>query len=115
MAYRITGNSLSDNRLQMFDSWVDVFRHLEERYQTQAKPELVGAFRAAYASKRRAYAKILMGAGEIALARQQIWHSVQRSPPTRLRGEIIRPVISYLYARRIATEVALKIQGVERV
>jgi glycosyltransferase involved in cell wall biosynthesis len=75
VAYRFTGHSLSDNRVRAFGRWVNVFHFLEDRY-SRAKPELRAAFRAAYAAKRRAYAKILMGAGDAARARQQLRQSV---------------------------------------
>jgi glycosyltransferase involved in cell wall biosynthesis len=76
VAYRITANSLSVLRLERFAMWVEVFDILENRYESHANPELVRAFRAAYASKRRAYAKILMGAGETTHAQEQLWRSV---------------------------------------
>jgi glycosyltransferase involved in cell wall biosynthesis len=76
VAYRITGSSLSVHRLERFGMWVEVFTLLEDRYKSQAKPELVSAFRAAYASKRRSYAKLLMGADQATQAREQLWRSV---------------------------------------
>ena len=77
VAYRVTEGAQSRNRLKMFRMWVDVFRHLETRYKRRATPELLQAFRAAYASKRRGYAKILMGAGETQSAREQLEHSLK--------------------------------------
>ncbi len=78
-AYRFTDNSLSTNRVKAFAAWVNVFRFLEDRYRTVSEPGLRAAFKAAYASKRRAYAKILMGAGNRTQARQQLWQSVTNS------------------------------------
>jgi glycosyltransferase involved in cell wall biosynthesis len=76
VAYRVTEHSLSVLRLERFAMWVEVFDILKDRYESQPNPQLVEAFRAAYASKRRAYAKILMGAAEATKARQQIRCSV---------------------------------------
>jgi glycosyltransferase involved in cell wall biosynthesis len=76
VAYRITGNSLSVLRLERYAMWVEVFDILQERYEVQPNSELVRAFRVAHASKRRSYAKILMGAGEVTQARDQLWRSV---------------------------------------
>ena len=76
VAYRITPNSLSVLRLERFAMWVGVFDALESRYESQPNQKLARAFRGAYASKRRSYAKILMGAAEAAQAREQLWRSL---------------------------------------
>jgi len=76
VAYRVTPNSLSVLRLERFAMWVDVFNILRDRYEGQANAKLLRAFRGAYAAKRRSYAKILMGACEAQLARDQLWRSV---------------------------------------
>jgi glycosyltransferase involved in cell wall biosynthesis len=83
VAYRVTEHSLSVLRLERFAMWVEVFDILKDRYESHSDPELLRAFRAAYASKRRSYAKILMGAAEATQARQQIWRSLGdcRYPP----------------------------------
>jgi glycosyltransferase involved in cell wall biosynthesis len=76
VAYRVTPGSLSVLRLVRFAMWVEVFEILKGRYEEQSDPELIRAFRKAQASKRRSYAKILMGASEVQLARDQLWRSV---------------------------------------
>lgn len=76
VAYRVTEDSLSSDRPKMYAAWVDVFCRLRERYDSEGTPELVRAFRAAHSSKRRAYAKILMGTGKTGLAREQIRRSL---------------------------------------
>lgn len=71
-AYRIHPGSLSSNRLWSLQALVQVFQLLEESYENRASMELRGAFRRAFASSRRSYAKHLMGAGETSKARAQI-------------------------------------------
>lgn len=76
VAYRITEAAQSADRLKAFARWVEVFRLLHQRYKTEADPELLKAFEKAYASRRRAYAKVLMGAGKVNRAREQLWNSL---------------------------------------
>lgn len=76
VAYRVTPGSLSTLRLERFAMWVDVFTILESQYESQPNKAMVRAFRKAYASKRRGYAKILMGAGEAPKARAQLWRAM---------------------------------------
>jgi hypothetical protein len=79
VAYRLTTSSLSANHLKTFGLWVKVFQMLEERYRKAAKPDLLDAFTVAFASKRRQYAKFLMGAGNVSEARRQLCHSLGNS------------------------------------
>ncbi len=79
VAYRLTEQAQSVDRLKSFGSWVNVFELLEERYEKQGDPELRRAFRLAFATKRRAYGKILMGAGKSAEARRQFRESTRNS------------------------------------
>jgi len=76
VAYRITKGAQSQNKLRDFGLWVDVFRLLEERYQSTAPMELSRAFKMAFASKRRSYGKILMGVGRAQDARKQFRSSI---------------------------------------
>jgi glycosyltransferase involved in cell wall biosynthesis len=75
VARRIYENSLSANHLWTFGIWVRVFEVLEARFRA-ADAQLWKAFRSAHASKRRAYAKLLMGAGKVPEARGQLRRSL---------------------------------------
>ena len=75
VAYRITEQAQSTNKLKAFEFWVEVFERLEQRYVTEGNAELRSAFRMAFASKRRSYGKILMGGRQIAEARKQLRRS----------------------------------------
>src|ERR1700733_223290 len=77
VAYRITPNAQSVNKLKAFRSWVDVFELLEDRYQSASNRHLRKAFELAFASKRRSYSKLLMGSGEVRVAREQLWKSLR--------------------------------------
>jgi glycosyltransferase involved in cell wall biosynthesis len=82
-AYRVTGESLSANRLRTYALWVDVYRLLEERYQKEAHETLMKAFRIAFASRRRQYAKLLMTAGRVSEARTELLRSLNNSHDAR--------------------------------
>jgi glycosyltransferase involved in cell wall biosynthesis len=71
-AYRIINGSLSTNRLRAFGRWVEVFKTLAERYVESGNASLRREFEVAFASQRRAYAKLLMGAGRTSDARRQL-------------------------------------------
>ena len=72
-AYRIRKESLSSNRLWTYESLVRAFELLEERFRNAEDAEYSKAFEIAFASKRRQYAKSLMGAGKVSEARTQFW------------------------------------------
>jgi glycosyltransferase involved in cell wall biosynthesis len=75
-AYRITNSSLSTNRLWAFGRWVEVFETLAQRYAESGDVRLRREFEMAFASRRRAYAKLLMGAGKTSDARSQLASSL---------------------------------------
>lgn len=77
VAYRFTEGSLSSDFLKNHWWAVHVFKLLEDRYRKSAPPRLRRAFRAALASKRRQYAKVLMGVGDVAGAREQLRESLR--------------------------------------
>jgi len=79
VAYRLRDDSLSKDHGWTFGVWVHVFELLEEKFEAEANAALLGAFRAAFASKRRVYAKLLMGMGRTRDARGQLRQSVQNS------------------------------------
>jgi glycosyltransferase involved in cell wall biosynthesis len=78
-AYRLTQGSLSSNRRRNLEYGVRVFQLLEDRYKRSADARLLKAFRLAFASKTREYAKVLMGTGEISEARAQLRHSLSQT------------------------------------
>jgi glycosyltransferase involved in cell wall biosynthesis len=79
VAYRVIGEAQSVNRLKMYALWAQVFELLNGRYEKQTSRALKDSFRAAFASRRRSYAKVLMGAAKTAEARQQLWQSIGNS------------------------------------
>ncbi|MBM4305299.1 MAG: glycosyltransferase family 2 protein [Deltaproteobacteria bacterium] len=76
VAYRITEGSLSVNRLRNLGLWVHAFEMLQEPYRRSAPLALAKAFAAGYASKRREYAKVLLGVGKSVEARRQLIRSL---------------------------------------
>jgi glycosyltransferase involved in cell wall biosynthesis len=79
VAFRIITESFSANRLRSFGSWVNAFELIEGKYRESGDAGLRREFELAFASKRRAYAKILMGAGKTEEARRQLRESVRNS------------------------------------
>lgn len=77
-AYRVRVGSLASNRLSCAEGEVKAFELLEEQYKDATGP-LAKQFERAFASKRRAYAKILLGLGRTSEARGQLWRSTIRS------------------------------------
>jgi len=75
VAYRVTNEAQSVNRVKSFGRWVNVFESLREDYRKQTDPELRKAFSMAFASKRRQYGKLLMAAERFKEARAQFWRS----------------------------------------
>jgi glycosyltransferase involved in cell wall biosynthesis len=76
VAYRVTDRSLSSDRLRVVCALMKVFETLEERYRNAANADLYQVFKSASASRRREYAKLLMGTGSYSHARQQLACSV---------------------------------------
>jgi glycosyltransferase involved in cell wall biosynthesis len=79
VAYRFTDGSLSSDFLRNHLWGVHVFKLLEDRYTKSAHPSLLRAFQMAFATKRRQYAKVLMGAGELSEAREQLRQSLHNT------------------------------------
>jgi len=79
VAYRVTSEAQSANRLRGLAWSVGAFELLQTRYRELAETELSKAFGMAFASKRRQYAKLLMGAGKTLEAREQLWRSLGHS------------------------------------
>jgi glycosyltransferase involved in cell wall biosynthesis len=74
--YRISDSSLSSNRLRVVEALIKAFELLARQYREMGDPELCACFRSAFASKRREYAKLLIGAGLTSPGRQQLLRSV---------------------------------------
>ena len=88
VAYRTTSSSQSADQSKVYGLLVEVFRLHRERYERQTEGNLFAAFRSAFASKRRTYAKILMRKGRILDARRQFWLSLgdSASPLSRAKS-----------------------------
>jgi len=76
VAYRLTTSAQSANHLKTFGLWVEVFQRLEGQFRKAAPADLLEAFKMAFASKRRQYAKLLIGAGQISEGRRQLRFSL---------------------------------------
>jgi glycosyltransferase involved in cell wall biosynthesis len=79
VAYRIIETAQSENRIKSLELALHAFKLLEIRYREVQNITLFKAFKLAFASKRRHYAKILMGAGMASEARKQFWSSAWTS------------------------------------
>jgi glycosyltransferase involved in cell wall biosynthesis len=79
VAYRITRKSLSNNRLKVYGVQVQVFERLKKSFLAVSDVRYVKAFELAFASRRRQYAKRLMGAGRVAEAREQLRYSLRNT------------------------------------
>jgi glycosyltransferase involved in cell wall biosynthesis len=99
-AYRITERSLSYNRVRNLQFGVYVFELLEECYKNSANKSLFRAFRKAFASKRREYAKVLMGLGNVSKARSQLRYSLSDTiSPDSLAKSLALSFLSYMPAQ----------------
>jgi glycosyltransferase involved in cell wall biosynthesis len=79
VAYRVTANAQSTDKLKALGLWVEVFEQLEISYLNISSSKLRKSFASAFASKRRSYGKILMGSGKISQARTQLRRSLEAS------------------------------------
>ena len=88
VAYRITEAAQSANRLTGVESSVRALEILAVRYREATDRILSRAFWIAFASRRRHYAKFLMGAGKCSEARTQLLHSLNdsHSPRSQLKS-----------------------------
>jgi hypothetical protein len=85
VAYRETPGSLSSNRLKTVGLAVCAFELLAGSYKNVPGPRQAKLFKLAFASKRRQYAKFLMGAGRALEARVQLKFSLANAGgPTSL-------------------------------
>jgi glycosyltransferase involved in cell wall biosynthesis len=97
VAYRLTPEAQSNNKLRAYGLWVDVFQALESRFLQESDSRIQMAFRTAFAAKRRSYAKILMGAGKSDEARSQLRVSLRNSfGPTSQGKSLAMLLLTYL-------------------
>jgi glycosyltransferase involved in cell wall biosynthesis len=97
VGYRLTTSAQSENHLNTFRLWVTAFQLLEGKYRKAANAHLLEAFEIAFASKRRQYAKLLIGAGNVCEARNQIFGSLRDScDPLSLAKSIALLLLSYM-------------------
>jgi len=96
-AYRLREGSLASNRLKCAEGEVRAFRLLEQHYRGGIDGRLVREFGRGFASKRRAYAKILLGLGRNSEAREQLWNSLgDSSDPSSLAKSLALLSVTYL-------------------
>jgi len=79
VAYRFHPASLSSNRLRVVGLAVHVYEVLQSDYEQYPDKRFLAAFRQAAASKRRNYAKLLLGADDKLAAREQLRFSLADS------------------------------------
>jgi glycosyltransferase involved in cell wall biosynthesis len=77
VAYRIIKEAQSADRLKGVGLSIRSFEILYQQYNKQGNRRLALAFLAAFASKKRVYAKMLMGAGRFAEAKDQLLDSLK--------------------------------------
>jgi hypothetical protein len=96
-AYRIREGSLASNRLKLTEGEVRSFELLEDRYNKSTNAPLVRAYERSFATKRRLYAKVLLGAGKLSEARDQLWRSLMNcGAPVSLARSLGLLALSYL-------------------
>jgi glycosyltransferase involved in cell wall biosynthesis len=98
--YRLTEESQSANRLKVYGECVHAFEVLESRFDDSTPEALHTEFARTFASKRRQYAKHLMGAGLHTEARQQLRMSlsISRQPAAVVKSTVLL-ALTYLPER----------------
>lgn len=76
VAYRVHPCSLSSNKLKVVGVAVHAYELMEKDYRIFPDRRFYSSFRKAFASKRRYYAKLLLGAGSVSAARDQLGFSL---------------------------------------
>ena len=80
VAYRITREAQSADTMKSCGLGVEIFQLLEATYRRSANISLLREFQTGFASKRRSYAKLLMGAGRVEEAREQLRKALHGGP-----------------------------------
>ncbi len=95
VAYRIRGGSISENTLRMCARAIECHENIEELYRS--KGSMYAAFKNTVASKKRNYAKRLMGVGREDEARQYLASSLSNSRhPASLGKSLGLLLLSYV-------------------
>jgi glycosyltransferase involved in cell wall biosynthesis len=96
-AYRVREGSIASNRLDCVGDEVSVFELLKEHYRKATDLNLIKEFERTFPSKRRAYAKHLLGVGRTLEARNQLRRSFSHSSdPVSLAKSFALLSVSYL-------------------
>jgi glycosyltransferase involved in cell wall biosynthesis len=97
VGYRIREGSLSSDLVKLCGGAVLSFELLEEPFQECPDSEYRAAFRRAYATRRRDYAKALFGAKKVAEGRQQLKRSMASSrAPISIAKSLRLLLLTYL-------------------
>jgi len=97
VAYRVTPRAQSSNQLRNFRMVASLFKDLEPLYLANSDKHLLRAFYLAFAGKQRRYGKTLMGAGNIAVAREEFRRAIFQSlNPASIAKSLSLLVLSYL-------------------
>lgn len=78
-AYRVFKGSQSANRVALFALWVRVLERFQKEHLSQAETSIQALYEKILASKRRQYARVLMGASQTQRARSEIIRSMRDS------------------------------------
>jgi glycosyltransferase involved in cell wall biosynthesis len=99
VAYRITNGSMSSDLLRCIGARVDAFKILQREYESCSSKNLLPLFMIAFASHRRLYGRLLMGAGRRDEARSQFRYAIRctRQVSSRIKS------IGYLTATYVRT------------
>lgn len=99
VAYRVTEHGLSADLLKLYRSVVHAFELLDDHYRKLPDVRFSKTFRFYFASHRRYYAKILMGAGQIPAARRQFSYSTRNtSNPLSIAKSLVFWFLTYMPA-----------------
>jgi glycosyltransferase involved in cell wall biosynthesis len=96
--YRIREESYSSSRIRTAKAEVHVFELLADQYSALEDSGLRNTYWRCFATKRRMYAKHLLGIGDLALARDQIHKSLLISGPASKAKSLRLLLLSYLPA-----------------
>jgi glycosyltransferase involved in cell wall biosynthesis len=100
VAYRMISSAQSENRIKSVALALQAFGSLDARYKAIQDRSLYKGFQRAFASKRRHYAKILMGVGKTSQARKQLLHSlIQTYDPVSLAKSLALLLATFMPSR----------------
>ena len=95
VAYRVREGSMSSDLLRMAQGAVQAFEMTVDRYSNLADGKLMRAYKRSFSSKRRFYAKILLGLDRTGNARDQLRRSLGNSGPLSLAKSLRLLALSY--------------------